>query len=428
MSSIDNICSVNWMKTSGVVLAIGMKDGTTELWDTVKMSQIRKINGHSLRVPSLSWNNHILTTGSKDSKIINHDVRSQNHIVNTLIGHNQEVCKLKWSPSGHLLASGGNDNLLCLWDLNQSTNNNARRINSTNNLPNVNSNANSNLNNNRTQLNNQFNNNNNNNNNLFNNVIGNNNQENSNGFSRIPSNNINNNFNNININYPNNLTDVNSEINNRSSIPYNSNNLNRSNSALIWSINERNTVSEYSNSNLNSNNNSIIPLINNNVNQITPKFTSSIHEAAVKAIDWCPWDKNLLVTGAGSKDKTIKFWNTEKFTMINSINTESQVCNVLFHPFEKEIISSHGFSPSGINNNSVCLWKYPSMNKIAELNGHLSRVHFMAMSPDASTIVSGAGAGDESLRFWKIGDTKKPKKSNDLNEFSNFMSSNYSLR
>jgi WD40 repeat protein len=422
MSSIDNICSVNWMKSSGVVLAIGMKDGTTELWDTVKMSQIRKINGHSQRVSSLSWNNHILTTGSKDSKIINHDVRTQNHIVNTLIGHNQEVCKLKWSPSGHLLASGGNDNLLCLWDLNHTNNtpnNSSRRINS----------------NNRQQSTNQFNNNNLIYNNGINNNSINNNQENSNG--RIQNNNIinlndnnsNNNYNNINTIYSNNFTEANSEINSRSSIPYNStNNLNRSNNALIWSINERNTVSEYSNSNLISNNNSIIPIINNNnVNIITPKFTSSIHEAAVKAIDWCPWDKNILVTGAGSKDKTIKFWNVEKNTMINSINTESQVCNVLFHPFEKEIISSHGFSPSGINNNTVCLWKYPSMNKIAELNGHLSRVHFMAMSPDASTIVSGAGSGDESLRFWKIGDTKKPKKSNDINDFSNFMG-NYSLR
>lgn len=30
-------------------------------------------------------------------------------------GHEQEVCGLKWSPSGSQLASGGNDNLLHVW-------------------------------------------------------------------------------------------------------------------------------------------------------------------------------------------------------------------------------------------------------------------------------------------------------------------------
>ncbi len=30
-------------------------------------------------------------------------------------GHEQEVCGLKWSPSGTQLASGGNDNLLHVW-------------------------------------------------------------------------------------------------------------------------------------------------------------------------------------------------------------------------------------------------------------------------------------------------------------------------
>lgn len=32
-----------------------------------------------------------------------------------LTAHTQEVCGLKWSPSGTQLASGGNDNLLHIW-------------------------------------------------------------------------------------------------------------------------------------------------------------------------------------------------------------------------------------------------------------------------------------------------------------------------
>lgn len=43
-------------------------------------------------------------------------VRVRDHVTSHLIGHCQEVCGLKWSPSGHQLASGGNDNLLHIWD------------------------------------------------------------------------------------------------------------------------------------------------------------------------------------------------------------------------------------------------------------------------------------------------------------------------
>ena len=30
--------------------------------------------------------------------------------------HNLEVCGLQWSPDGSKLASGGNDNLVCIWN------------------------------------------------------------------------------------------------------------------------------------------------------------------------------------------------------------------------------------------------------------------------------------------------------------------------
>jgi len=40
------------------------------------------------------------------------------------------------------------------------------------------------------------------------------------------------------------------------------------------------------------------------------------------------------------------------------------------------------------------------MEKIATLTGHTYRVLYLAMSPDGSTIVT--GAGDETLRFWNI--------------------------
>ena len=40
------------------------------------------------------------------------------------------------------------------------------------------------------------------------------------------------------------------------------------------------------------------------------------------------------------------------------------------------------------------------MEKIATLTGHTFRVLYLAMNPDGSSIVT--GAGDERLRFWNI--------------------------
>lgn len=40
------------------------------------------------------------------------------------------------------------------------------------------------------------------------------------------------------------------------------------------------------------------------------------------------------------------------------------------------------------------------MEKIATLTGHTFRVLYLAMSPDGSSIVT--GAGDETLRFWNL--------------------------
>lgn len=49
-------------------------------------------------------------------------VRIRDHVIGRMEAHEQEVCGLKWSPSGHQLASGGNDNLLYIWDASAASN------------------------------------------------------------------------------------------------------------------------------------------------------------------------------------------------------------------------------------------------------------------------------------------------------------------
>jgi cell division cycle protein 20 (cofactor of APC complex) len=222
------------------------------------------MNGHSSRITSLAWNKHILSSGSRDTTIVHHDVRIQNHVTAKLMAHKQEVCGLAWSHDGKTLASGGNDNLLCLWDASISD-------------------------------------------------------------------------------------------------------------------------SKYAE---------------------TPRSILTEHQAAVKALAWCPFERNVLASGGGTADRCIKFWNASSGALLNSVDTGSQVCSLVWSQTDKELLSSHGYSE-----NQLCLWKYPSMVRVKELTGHTARVLHMAASPNGQTVVS--AAADETLRFWNVfAGTKSKKMSN----------------
>jgi cell division cycle protein 20 (cofactor of APC complex) len=253
------VTSVQW-GANGAYLAVGTDDACVQLWDVEAQKQVRNMQGHEARVGALAWNNHILSSGSRDTTIIHHDVRVAEHRVATLANHEQEVCGLKWSPNGMQLASGGNDN----------------RVN-------------------------------------------------------------------------------------------------------IWNVDAMG-------------------------NSPPPQHTFNAHQAAVKALAWCPWQENCLASGGGTADRTIRFWNTQTGSCLNTVDTKSQVCSLVWSPHERELLSSHGFSQ-----NQLTVWKFPQMTKVTELTGHTSRVLHTALSADGTTVVS--AAADETLRFWKVfGTDSKPSK------------------
>jgi WD40 repeat protein len=64
---------------------------STFRWDAEAERRLRSLDGHTARVGALSWNQHWLSSGGRDSQIVQHDVRSRNHIVSTYVGHTQEV-------------------------------------------------------------------------------------------------------------------------------------------------------------------------------------------------------------------------------------------------------------------------------------------------------------------------------------------------
>lgn len=244
----DYVCSLSWAK-EGQYLAVGTFKGDVLILDSHQSKLVRTMKGHTARVSSLAWNGQLLSSGSRDSTIINYDVSQSTPIVSLYEAHAQEVCGLKWNPEGTQLASGGNDNLLMVWDKN-----NADR----------------------------------------------------------------------------------------------------------------------------------------------PRLSLDAHQAAVKAIEWCPHQSNLLVSGGGTADRHIRFWNSSTGACLGAHDTKSQVCSILWSKtHKKELISSHGFSQ-----NQLIVWEYPRMSKVAELSGHTQRVLQMAMSPDGETVVS--VAGDETLRFWRV--------------------------
>ncbi|KAI8903753.1 WD40-repeat-containing domain protein [Gorgonomyces haynaldii] len=111
----DTITSVNW-SPKGNMIAVGTHSGTVQLWDCNKTKKIRDIRGHKARVGALAWNGNVLTSGGRDRTIYCRDMNDPTDYTHKFSAHRQEVCGLKWNPEDSLLASGGNDNKLYVWD------------------------------------------------------------------------------------------------------------------------------------------------------------------------------------------------------------------------------------------------------------------------------------------------------------------------
>ncbi|KAK8164025.1 cell division cycle protein-like protein Cdc20 [Phyllosticta citrichinensis] len=245
------VTSVKW-SGDGAYISAGLDNGEVQIWDVEEGTKLRSMFGHEARVGVMGWNKHILSTGDRTGLIVNHDVRVADHNVAELAGHTHEVCGLEWRSDGQMLASGGNDNYVNIWD--------ARHLSE-------------------------------------------------------------------------------------------------------------------------------------------PKHTKTNHNAAVKALAWCPWQLNLLATGGGSNDKHIHFWNSTTGARLNSIDTGSQVTSLRWSTSYKEIVSTGGFP-----NNALSVWSYPSLVKNIEIPAHEQRILFSSLSPDGQTLAT--ASADENLKFWKLFEKK----------------------
>jgi len=100
-----------------------------------------------------------------------------------------------------------------------------------------------------------------------------------------------------------------------------------------------------------------------------PYMVKTEHNAAVKAIAWCPWQLNLLATGGGIADKTLRLWNITTQSNLKTLKTESQITSIIWSYHYSELLTTHGYSTNDIN-----VWRYPTMDCISNIKAHESRI------------------------------------------------------
>ncbi|ERS99688.1 cell division cycle 20, cofactor of APC complex [Sporothrix schenckii 1099-18] len=109
------VSSVKW-SGDGAYVGVGLGSGEVQIWDVAEGTKVRSMFGHDTRVGVMGWNKHLLSTGARSGLVYNHDVRIAEHKVAELVSHTSEVCGLEWRSDGAQLATGGNDNLVSIWD------------------------------------------------------------------------------------------------------------------------------------------------------------------------------------------------------------------------------------------------------------------------------------------------------------------------
>ncbi|NXN10308.1 CD20B protein, partial [Indicator maculatus] len=88
------------------------------------------------------------------------------------------------------------------------------------------------------------------------------------------------------------------------------------------------------------------------------------HSSAVKAMNWCPWQSEVLATGGGMNDGILRVWDINREKIIQSAATHSQICSLLWLPKTCELMTGQG-----LPGNQMKIWKYPMLINSSQLYG-----------------------------------------------------------
>ncbi|ABN65473.2 predicted protein, partial [Scheffersomyces stipitis CBS 6054] len=146
------------------------------------------------------------------------------------------------------------------------------------------------------------------------------------------------------------------------------------------------------------------------------------HNAAIKAIAFCPWTSSLLATGGGSKDRKIRFWHTNSGTLLKEFSTSGQITSLVWSSFRKEITATFGFG-SEKKSYLMQVYSYPSMATLVEVPATLNlRILSSTLSPDGTCLC--VATNDSTIRIYKLWEkTHKLVKSPDSSGYGSYGSS-----
>lgn len=127
------------------------------------------------------------------------------------------------------------------------------------------------------------------------------------------------------------------------------------------------------------------------------------HNAAVKAIAFCPWTKLLLATGGGLKDRKIRFWHTQSGTMLSEHSTAAQITSLVWSWFKREVAATFGFG-CGPSSLMICVYAYPSMQPVLQAPSKLTNIRVLGstLSPDGQALA--VAVNDLTIRIYHLWD------------------------
>lgn len=110
------VTSIAWSPDGGQ-LAVGLDDGSVQLWRPDPAELVTRLVGHTNAVLSVSWsrNGRRLATGSRDREVRLWDVAEGSQHGEPLRGHEAAVGAVAWAPDGRTLATADFHGTVLLW-------------------------------------------------------------------------------------------------------------------------------------------------------------------------------------------------------------------------------------------------------------------------------------------------------------------------
>lgn len=145
-----------------------------------------------------------------------------------------------------------------------------------------------------------------------------------------------------------------------------------------------------------------------------------VHDAAVKAIAFCPWRHGLVATGGGSNDKCIHFFHTSSGAALATISVSAQVTSLIWSTTRREIAATFGYAQPE-HPFRIAIFSWPDCKQVAAIpwQDHLRALYAIPFpggpspgsikskgkaSPEGCIVVA---SSDKSVKFHEVWSSEK---------------------